>query len=51
MKKVIKYDIKQGNGSSEVVIDYNSTNLEIAKKESVDGKYTIVDLEENEGVS
>lgn len=48
MKKVILYYSQKSK--SEVEIDYNETNLEIAEKEAVDGKYSISEVEEKEDI-
>lgn len=47
MKKVITYFSKISKNTVE--IDYNETNLEIAKREAIDGKYSIIEVEEEEG--
>ena len=44
--RVIKYKIKQEESFADVIIDYNETNLEIAKKEAFNGEYSIEDVEE-----
>ena len=41
--KIIRYEMKQGETFIPVSIDYNKTNLEIAKKEAFNGEYTIED--------
>lgn len=48
MKKVILYYSQKSK--SEVEIDYNEINLEIAEKEAVDGKYSISEVEEKEDI-
>lgn len=41
--RIIKYQMKQNDALLSVTIDYNETNLEIAKKEAYNGVYTIED--------
>ena len=48
MKKVIEYSSKISK--STVLIDYNDINLEIAKDEAVDGRYSIIEVEEKEEI-
>lgn len=48
MKKVILYRSSKSQGTVE--IDYNETNLEIAKREAIDGKYSITEVEEKEEI-
>lgn len=48
MKKIIVYSSNRSNNTVE--IDYNETNLEIAEKEAVDGKYSITEVEEKEEI-
>lgn len=46
--KIIKYQMQQGDGVVDVEINYNETNLEIAKKEAYNGEYVIEDNGEPE---
>ena len=41
--KVIKYKLQQVDGLVDVSIEYNETNLEIAKREALNGECTIED--------
>lgn len=41
--KVIKYKMEQCGSILDVVIGYNDTNLETAKKEAYNGEYAIVE--------
>lgn len=46
--KVIKYKLEQTDTLVDVLIGYNETNLEIAKKEAFNGDYTIEEQDEIE---
>ena len=46
--KIIKYQMQQNDALLNVTIDYNETNLEIAKKEAYNGEYVIEDNGEPE---
>ena len=39
--KVIKYKLEQVDTLVDVLMEFNETNLEIAKKEAFNGDYTI----------
>ena len=43
--KIIEYQMEQVGGIVDVTIDFNETNLEIAKKEAYNGVYTIKEVD------
>ena len=50
MKKIIEYYMGKKDSGLKVQIDYNEINLDIARREAMNGEYDIKEIEEEEGI-